>query len=145
MKKKTTMQKLHSMTDTLKWIRSNQSYLQDLQKSAELRRKQLIDSLDTKSNREALSFTPYKGGLIESDHRRFRPDFRLRRILKTDSTVSRLTSRGKFDTISFVSPDKEFPCLKRKARRRVLFALNLVGKGSQAKRHKWTATSYIDC
>ena len=103
-------------------------------------------SFDTMAKLEVAYFTPYRRALpIESDRRLFRPDLRQRRILKIDSTASRLTSRGKFDKINFAEPYKEFPCAKRQARRRVLFALRLTGKGASAKRHNFTELSKISC
>ena len=113
---------------------------------SESRRPLFSFSFDTMAKRENTTFTPYKRALpIESDRRLFRPDLRQRRILKIDSTASRLTSRGKFDKINFAEPYKEFPCAKRQARRRVLFALRLTGKGASAKRHNFTELSKISC
>lgn len=119
---------------------------------AEVRRNHLLDLEKFNkliANREATHFTSYitpkKAGLLENDMRRFRPDLRQRRILKSNSAVSRLTSRGKFARISFEDPKREFPCRKRRARRQVLFALKLTGKGSGARRHKWKSDSYVNC
>lgn len=94
---------------------------------AELRRNHLNEIFDNLPNSENTLFTSFNAGLAEKDKRRFRPDFRQRRILRSDSSVSRLTSRGKFARISFDKPYLEFPCRKRKARRQVLFALKLSG------------------
>lgn len=50
--------------------------------------------------------------------------------------------------LSFHVPQKTVVCIRRQARRRVLFALQALGRGRGAKksrRARWTAKSYIQC
>ena len=50
--------------------------------------------------------------------------------------------------LSFHVPQKTVVCIRRKTRRRVLFALQALGRGRGAKkprRARWTAKSFIQC
>lgn len=48
--------------------------------------------------------------------------------------------------LSFSQPQKTVVCVRRKSRRRVLFALQKAGKGRRHfRRSRWSAQSYIRC
>ena len=48
--------------------------------------------------------------------------------------------------LSFSEPQKTAVCIRRKSRRRVLFALQKAGKGKRpTRRARWTSKSYIRC
>lgn len=50
--------------------------------------------------------------------------------------------------LGFLQPQKTLVCVRRKTRRRILFALQKVGRGRGAKRPRrarWTSKSYIRC
>ena len=48
--------------------------------------------------------------------------------------------------LSFSEPQKTAVCIRRKSRRRVLFALSKAGKGKRpTRRPRWTEKSYIRC
>lgn len=50
--------------------------------------------------------------------------------------------------LGFLQPKKTLVCIRRKTRRRILFALQKVGRGRGAKRPRrarWTSKSYIRC
>ena len=50
--------------------------------------------------------------------------------------------------LGFLQPQRTLVCIRRKARRRVLFALQKVGRGRGAqrpRRARWTSKSYIRC
>ena len=96
--------------------------------------------------REVRYFTPYqKRALAVSDNRRYHPLKPLQRF--NDGLVSSgyLTSGTFLDKIAFDKPMLQPVCIRRKARRRVLFAKRLTSKGSKALKHKFTDESLISC
>lgn len=105
----------------------------------------IYDIYDIEPKRENPIFTTSQSALVSHDNRRFDPTRRLRRLLNLRQQVSHLTSKGFFDKIAFKFPRLEPVCVRRKLRRKVLFALKLTGKGSGAKRHKFTENSKISC
>lgn len=93
--------------------------------------------IDYLPKREVLSFTP-KFRALAKTHHQFKPA--IFQIRHEGLTVSRKTAR-----ITFINPYKELPCIRRKVRRKVLFALRLTGKGSSKRRHRFTSNSSISC
>lgn len=100
------------------------------------------------AKRENFYFTPFERALPKIEKTaRFNPVQNRVKIPSVDLVRNDgyLTEGTFLDKIAFRNPFKQSVCVKRAQRRRVIFALNLRGKGSGAKKHKFTLTSQISC
>ena len=109
-----------------------------------------------KRTRLHLPYNPLLGLREVEDRRTYPYEVRERIYRHIDGTPARITKQpsrkrplswmpsGMHDT--FQQPERVSVCVRRKARKRVLFALQKTGKGSGAKRTaRWTAKSFIRC
>lgn len=99
--------------------------------------------------RENIYFTPYEKRALakHEQNAHFTPLQNRVKIPVVDLVKNDgyLTKGTFLDKIAFRNPFKQSVCVKRAQRRRVIFALNLRGKGSGAKKHKFSLTSGISC
>lgn len=111
---------------------------------------------DYKRTRLNLPYNPLLGLREVEDRRTIPHEIRQNVFRHTDGTPARITQRPSYkrkvpwlhadmhDT--FRQPGRVSVCVRRKARKRVLFALQKTGRGSGAKRTaRWSAASFIRC
>lgn len=109
-----------------------------------------------KRTRLNLPYNPLFGLREVEDRRTYPHEIREGIYRHIDGTPARITKQpsrkrplswmpsGMHDT--FQQPERVSVCVRRKVRKRVLFALQKTGKGSGAKRTaRWTAKSFIRC
>ena len=103
---------------------------------------------DKRSKRENSYFTPYTGALTENATLKTikQPIANGHKMSVQRQNIDGYLTKGTFlDKIAFNKPNFTYPCRRRAERRRVMFALKLTGKGSGARRHKWTDLSSVSC
>ena len=109
-----------------------------------------------KRTRLNLPYNPLLGFREVEDRRTIPHEIRQEVYRHTDGTPARIVKRpsGKRTVPwlhsdmhdSFRQPGRVSVCVRRKARKRVLFALQKTGRGTGAKRTaRWTAKSFIRC
>lgn len=98
---------------------------------------------------------PYQNDLIYVQDKRTYPwrydpverlvDGRPAHVTVSSRTRQEARKRRVPSALRFANPKRVITCIRRRTRRQVLFALKKTGKGSGAKRRRYTDASHIRC